>query len=145
MDKPFQLNSFIDDGYQLKAIAADMVPPATSRASECQGKSTRLDNIAKDTDPCFKPVEQTDFCLVGADLPFPSASVNINVDAPTLPSWNRQHAEDVVSTREYFSPLGAVASLPSLTIMNDEERLMKLTRINDLLVEAAQLQSEVFC
>lgn len=71
----------------------------------------------------------------------PPASVGNDLDPLSLISRLGDAATSPASSHSL------VGTLPSMTTMNtvDEERLEKLTRINNLLAEAAQLQSEVFC
>lgn len=64
-----------------------------------------------------------------------------------LPPQNSRHMAAFSSTSPIESHSSRVSeTVPSLVTMDavDEERVYKLTRINNLLAEAAQLQFEVF-
>lgn len=104
---------------------------------------TGFNRVTTDADLWFEQSEVLSARPADALCLFPLASGDSSLDLLSLSS---QLGDTATSPANFFTS-GVVETLPSLSTMNtvDEKRLEKLTRINTLLAEAAQLQSEVFC
>lgn len=108
--------------------------------SEWNDIATGLNGVTMITDLWSKQAEVI-ACGCADTSCLPLASVDNSID---LLQQNSRLGTAITSSIDHSS--GVAETVPSLTTMNvvNEERLEKLTRINNLLAEAALLQSEVF-
>lgn len=123
-------SSCLVDDCQPKAAAGSMVSFVTGDVPECSNTmaagSEQLEGIHTDAH----------------DLPaYASGDVNPDIRKKRIDQRN-----DAFGMYSVTNPSAHAGEIPLSAITNtvDEECLMKLTRINDLLAEAAQLQTEVF-